>query len=137
MNFIFTMHSHFRWLVVLTIIIVFVKYIYGWIGKTKYTKLDEILFKLFSGVIDLQITLGLIFFIWNGFAGAGFPRFRFEHGFIMIISAVIPHLYKRWKNAKDLVHFRNGIYLILITGILIFLGVLMLPGGLARWTAGS
>ena len=137
MNFFFTMHSHFRWLVVLSLIIVLVKYIYGWMGKTKFSKLDEVLFKIYSGVIDLQITLGLIYFVWSGFAGAGFPRFRLEHGFIMIVTAVIPHLFRRWKNAKDLVRFRNGFYLILISGILIFLGVLMLPGGMARWMAGS
>ena len=51
----------------------------------------------------------------------------------MIIVAVLAHLFNRWKNAEDLIRFRNGFVLLLVSLVLIFAGVLMLPNGLQRW----
>jgi hypothetical protein len=39
----------------------------------------------------------------------------------------------RWKSLGDTNRFRNSFLAILGVGVLIFLGVLLLPGGMARW----
>ncbi len=137
MNLLFMTHSHFRWILVIVILVAFFKYLSGWLGGSKYSKFDDIIFKSFSGIVDLQVLLGLTFLIWNGLEGAGFPRFRLEHSFLMIIAAVLPHLSKRWKNSTDTIRFRNGFIIILATALLIFVGVVMLPGGLHRWSMGG
>jgi uncharacterized membrane protein YphA (DoxX/SURF4 family) len=82
--------------------------------------------------MDLQVMLGLILLLWSGFAGAGFPRYRLEHAVVMIIAAVVAHLNARWRNAENKVRFRNDLFIILATLVLILLGISVLPGGLSR-----
>ena len=137
MNFLFITHSHFRWILIIVILIAIFKFISGWLSESKYSRIDDIIFKSYSGIIDLQVTFGLIYLIWSGLEGAGFPRFRLEHSFIMIIVAVLPHLSKRWKGSADVIRFRNGSIIIIATAILIFVGVVMLPGGMLRWSMGG
>ena len=81
----------------------------------------------FSGLIDLQVTLGLIYLIWNGLAVEGFPLFRIEHAVTMIIAAAVAHLPARWKNAEDKLRFRNSFFIVLDVLIIIFIGVALLP----------
>ena len=137
MNFLFMTHSHFRWLLGLVLIIALFKFLIGWLLKSKFSKIDTIIFKSFSGFVDFQVLVGLIYLIWSGLSGMGFPRFRLEHSFIMIIAAVLPHLSKRWNNSSDVIRYRNGFLIILATAVLIFVGVIMLPGGMLRWTMGG
>ena len=136
MEILFIFHSHFRWLVVLVSLFILVKFLYGWLAKTGYKKMDEVLVKIYAGLIDLQITLGLIFLIWSGLAYAGFPRFRLEHTSLMLIVMVLAHLFGRWKTSPDNIRFRNGFIIMLLSGILIFVAIILLPAGLNRWMIG-
>jgi hypothetical protein len=133
MDILFRIHSDTRWLVVLVGVVALVKFLIGWLGKGKFQKFDRILTSAFSGLVDLQVLLGLVFLIWSGLAGVGFPRQRLEHAFIMIIAAVVAHLPSRWKSLGDTKRFRNSFLAVLGVGVLIFLGVVLLPGGMVRW----
>jgi len=133
MDFLFMLHAHFRWIVVLVSLLALGKHLAGWLGKASFKKTDTVLIKIYGGVIDLQVTIGLIYLLWSGFSGAGFPRFRLEHSFIMLIVAVLAHTFKRWNNAEDVIRFRNGCLLLILSLVLIFAGVLLLPNGLQRW----
>ena len=82
--------------------------------------------------MDLQVTLGIIPLLWNGFMGTGLPRYRLEHGLIMIVAAVVAHLSARWKNADDPTRFRNNSLLIIGSLVSVLIGLLVLPGGLSR-----
>lgn len=133
MNIIFIIHSHFRWVVLLVAVIVAVKFAIGWLRGGAFKGMDRGLAAGFSGVMDLQATLGLINLLWLGFSvDGGFTRYRLEHAFIMIIAAVLGHLPARWKNAADSVRFRNTLFCILGALLLIYIGVATLPGGWAR-----
>jgi hypothetical protein len=83
-------------------------------------------------VVDLQVLLGIIYLLWSGFAGAGFPLYRLEHGVTMILAAVAAHFVGRGKNPSDAVRFRNSTFAILVTLLLIYAGVAVLPGGWSR-----
>jgi hypothetical protein len=133
MNILFRIHSDTRWLVVLVGAVALVKFLIGWLGKGKFQKFDRILTSAFSGLVDLQVLLGLVFLIWSGLAGVGFPHQRLEHAFIMIVAAVVAHLPSRWKSLADTTRFRNSFLAVLGVAVLIFLGVVLLPGGMARW----
>ena len=81
--------------------------------------------------MDLQVLIGLVYLIWSGLAVYGFPRYRLEHAFIMILAAVVAHLPARWKSLGDTKRFRNSFLALVVVGVLIYLGVALLPG--AHW----
>ncbi len=125
-------HSGIRWLIILAALLALGVFGYGWLSKKTFPKLGRILPAAYSGLLDAQVLLGLIFMIWTGVQGAGFPRFRLEHMAMMILAAVVAHLPSRWAKAKKAYLYRNTFLAILGTLVLIYLGVLVLPGGWAR-----
>jgi hypothetical protein len=127
MSILLTIHSYLRWLIVIVAIIAAVKFALGWLRGGAFKGMDRGLTSGFSGLIDLQVTLGLIYLIWNGLAVEGFPMFRIEHAVTMIIAAVVAHLPARWKNADDKTRFRNSLFIVLDVLIIIFIGVVRLP----------
>lgn len=132
MNILLMIHSLVRWLIVLVAVAAIVKFTLGWLRGGEFKGMDRGLSSGFSGLIDLQVTLGLIFMVWTGLAGVGFPMFRIEHATMMVIAAVVAHLPARWKNATDSIRFRNTLFCILGALLLIFVGVMRLPGGWTR-----
>lgn len=133
MNILLMIHSIVRWLIVIVASITVIKFALGWLRGGAFSGMDRGLASAFSGLIDLQVLLGFIFFFWNGFAaGIGFPLYRIEHMAIMLVAAVVAHLPVRWKNAEDKLRFRNTLFVALDVLILIFIGVSLLPRGWSR-----
>lgn len=129
LGFVLDIHSVVRWLVVAVSLISLVWFTLVWLRGTRNEKADRGLMAAFSGLIDLQVTIGLILILWSGFAGAGFPRYRIEHAFIMIIAAVVAHLSMRWRNAEMQTRARNNVVLIMGVLVVVFIGVSLLPQG--------
>ena len=132
MNILLMAHSGIRWLVLLIAVIAIVKFLIGWLQGSQFKGMDRGLMAGFNGLMDLQMTLGIILLIWSGVSGVGFPLFRILHGLIMIAAAVVAHMSARWKNADDITRFRNNLFLIAGSLILILIGISILPGGLSR-----
>jgi uncharacterized membrane protein YphA (DoxX/SURF4 family) len=128
MNILLMAHSWLRWLILLVAIIAIIKFAIGWLRGGAYQGMDRGLMSGFSGLMDLQVTLGIILLLWGGFAGVGFPLFRIMHGVIMIAAAVVAHLPARWKNAADATRFRNNLAIIVGALILVLIGISFLPG---------
>jgi hypothetical protein len=132
MNILLMAHSGLRWLILLVAVVAIIKFALGWLRGGQFKGMDRGLMAGFSGLMDLQATLGIVFLLWSGFAGAGFPRFRIEHGFVMILAAVVAHLSARWKNADDKTRFRNNLFTIIASLVLVLVGIASLPGGFSR-----
>ncbi|MFN8384446.1 MAG: hypothetical protein U0V02_21080 [Anaerolineales bacterium] len=132
MNILLMIHSIVRWLIVLVAVVAVVKFALGWLRGGEFKGMDRGLSSGFSGLLDLQVTLGLILMIWTGLAGVGFPMFRIEHATTMIIAAVVAHLPARWKKATDSIRFRNTLFCVLGALLLVYVGVMRLPGGWTR-----
>ena len=133
MNILLMLHSILRWIILLVAIIAIVKFALGWLRGGQFKGIDRGLMAGFSGLMDLQVTLGIIFLLWSGIgAGAGFSPQCIEHGVIMIIAAVVAHLSARWKNADDKTRFRNNLFVIIAALVLVLIGIASLPGGLTR-----
>lgn len=132
MNILLMAHSGLRWLILLIAGIAIIKYLIGWLQRGQYKGMDHGLMSAFSGLMDLQSLLGLILLLWSGFAGVGFPFFRIAHALIMIVAAILAHMSRRWKNADDATRFRNNLFLIVGSLILILIGISILPAGLSR-----
>jgi len=125
-------HSILRWVILFVALIAIVKFALGWLKGGEFKGMDRGLMSGFSGLMDLQATLGIIFLLWSGFAGAGFPMYRIEHGFTMILAAVTAHLSARWKNAEAKIRFRNNLFIIIVSLALVLVGIAILPGGFNR-----
>ena len=132
MNILLMIHSILRWLIVIVAVIAIVKFALGWLRGGAFKGMDRGLVSGFSGMMDLQATLGLILLVSRGLAGVGFPREHLEHAFTMIVAAVIGHLSMQWKNAEDQIRFRNSLFIVLAVLAVVFIGVSRLPGGWSR-----
>ena len=132
MSFLLIVHSYLRWLILIVALVAVIKFAIGWRRGSAFQRVDRIFASAFSGLMDLQALVGLILLVWGGVAGVGFPSFRIEHTVTMIIAAVVAHLHVLWKNADDQKRFRNSLFIVLDTLIVIFIGVARLPGGWGR-----
>jgi len=131
MDILLVIHSHTRWLILLVALVAIVKFAIGWLRGGTFKGIDRGLAAGFSGLMDLQATIGLIYLIWTSVVGVPFTPNRIEHLTTMIIAAVLGHLPMRWKNAPDNIRFRNTLFCIVGALLLVFLGVVRLRGG---WT---
>lgn len=133
MTFLLMAHSGLRWIILLVAVIAIIKFAVGWQRGGAFKGMDRGLMSGFSGLMDLQATLGIIFLLWSGLGdGIGFPRHRIEHGVIMILAAVVAHLSARWKNAEDATRFRNNLLIVIGSLVLVLFGIYVLPGGFSR-----
>lgn len=131
MDILLVTHSHTRWLILLVGLVAIVKFAIGWLRGGAFKGMDRGLTAGFSGLMDLQVTLGLIFLIWTSIAGVRFTPNRIEHLTTMLIAAAVAHLPAMWKKSADNIRFRNTLFCIVGSLVLVFLGVVRLRGG---WT---
>lgn len=132
MDFLLDIHSFVRWMIVITGAIAVGRFTVGWVQKSEFGSLDRGLASGFSGLMDLQVLIGLIVLFWSGLAGAGFPLVRLEHAFTMIVATAAAHLPGRWKNTAGSLRLRNSLFAVLGSLALIYFGVAVLPGGWSR-----
>ncbi|MEJ5224341.1 MAG: hypothetical protein WHV44_07785 [Anaerolineales bacterium] len=133
MIFVLTLHSLVRWLTILVAAALIIKFAIGLLKKQPYDKTANALAGAFGGTMDLQLTLGFIFFIWNGMmVEGGFGlRHRWEHLVIMLAAVVVAHLPAMWKKQPDAIRYRNGLIAVVVALLLVVVGVSLLPGN--RW----
>ncbi len=129
MDLILTFHSAIRWLIIAVGVLAIIKFSIGWAGNSLFKAMDRGLAAGFSGLMDLQVLLGLIYFIWNGTAGTGFPLYRILHGIIMLLAVVAAHLPARFKTLTDKLRFQYSAFAIIGSLILIVIGVSIVPNG--------
>jgi len=130
MGFVLMFHSIVRWLIVIVGVFALGKFLAGWVRKSEFTKMDRGLSAGFSGLMDLQVLLGFVFFFWSGLAGGGFPMYRIEHMTIMLVAAILGHLPTFMKKAEN--KFAIGLYAVIGALLLVVVGVARLPGGWSR-----
>lgn len=130
MNFLLTLHSINRWLIVVIGVVAAVKFLIGWLRKADYQSSDQGLLRGYTGLLDLQLLLGLILFVVL-LIDQGLVRYRLEHAIPMVIAVVLAHLVLIWRTKPDPVKFRNAFLVIAAGLLLIIAGVAVLPLG---WT---
>jgi hypothetical protein len=131
MVYVLMAHSIVRWLIVMAALLALIRLGWGLASKRTYDQVAWRMVNAYSGLMSLQMLLGLIFLLWNGFAGAGFPGYRLGHLAAMMVAVFVSHLPKRWKNATDTLRHRNDLIMVALSLALVVIGVLILPQG---WT---
>jgi len=132
MTILLTIHSITRWLVTLTAIALLARLIIGLIKKQAFDKSAWTLTGAFGGLMDMQMLLGILFFVLDGLARTGFPPYRWEHAVSMILAVIAAHLPAMWKDKGDAVRTRNTLIAVSISLLLVFVGISPL-GGWVRW----
>jgi len=130
MGFLLMLHSIVRWIIVVVGLVATVKFLIGLVRRSAFDKMDRGLSSGFSGLMDLQFTLGLLYFLIIGFGGAGFPAFRIEHAVTMFIATGVAHAPAMFKKADN--KYAVALGAIIGTLVLIYIGVSFLPGGWSR-----
>lgn len=128
MGIVLTIHSLLRWVIVLVALVAAVKFALGWARKAnpETLRVDRALMSAFSGLIDLQTLLGIVFLFATGFSTP-----RVEHAITMIVAAIVAHLPMAWKKNATATALRNNLFVIIAVMVLVILGVASLGGN--RW----
>lgn len=126
MQFLLTLHGEVRWLVALVGLAAVVRFAYGSFARGRFGGLDRGLMAGFTGLLDLNLLLGLILLF--GLPG-GLLRPRLEHAATMVLAVVAAHLSAIWRRSDDDARkFRNNLLVVVIALGLVAVGVLHLRG---------
>jgi uncharacterized membrane protein YphA (DoxX/SURF4 family) len=125
MNILLMIHSINRWLIVLVALAAIVKFALGWQQRQTFTSQDRALASAFAGLMDLQFLLGVILLFGLGMN----DRFRMEHAVTMLFAVIVAHLPAMWRSAPDDLRFRNTLFAIVGSLLLIIAGVARLQQG--------
>jgi len=129
LTFVLTLHGEIRWLVALAGVAAIVKLAAGLARGSDYGRADRILMAAFTGLLDLNVLLGLVLLL---FLPGGFPAYRLEHAVTMLLAAVAAHLSAAWRKSPEPARrLRNDLIVIVVALALVVVGVLRLRGG---WT---
>lgn len=127
MSFLLTFHGEVRWLVALTGLVAVVRFGLGSMRGAPFGKPDRIVMAIFTGLLDLNLVLGLLLLFGpqGGMAG-----FRLEHATTMLLAVVVAHLSAlARRNPRPGTTCRNHLLLVLLALALVVVGVLRLRGG--------
>ncbi len=132
------LHNTLRWLILFAALITLLKYFIGWFSQKPWQKSDNILGIVFTGLIDLQVLVGLVlYFVVSPITKAAFQDFgaamknadlRFyavEHLVMMVIATVLIHIgrAKTKKHVSDKTKFATALLFFGIAYILILAGI--------------
>ena len=126
-DFLLTLHSIVRWLILLAVVAAIIRFVVGWRRGSLFDRMDSGLVAAFSGMMDLQVALGLVYMFWTGVTGAGFAPHRIQHAVTMIFAAIAAHLPSRWKKEADTIRYRNSLFAVLGAVLIIIAGLASLP----------
>ena len=123
MDILLTLHSILPWFIIGLAALTVFKFAVSWAGNASFKGMDRGLASSLSGIMDAQVLLGLIYFLWSGFSGDGFPAARWIHLLIMIVAAALMHVPARLKALGDKQRFSYSIMSILGALALVFVGI--------------
>lgn len=133
MLFLLTLHSIVRWAIVLVGLAALLRFGLGLFKRQPYDGSARALGTAFSGLMDTQALLGILFFLLNSAAiPGGFGLgYRWEHLTAMLLAVIAAHLPALWKKRADYTRYAYGLAMILLALGLVLAGVAVLPGN--RW----
>lgn len=128
MDFILGVHSLVRWLAVIIAVIAVVRAVLVMTGRTPSSGMDRGLMSGYTGLLDLNVLVGLILII-----GLGFTLPRIEHLAINLIGVAVAHvLAQRARKIGDAPLKARTNLLGVVTSIAIIAVGVALVGGWAR-----
>ena len=126
MNVVLVLHSIVRWVIVLIGLVSFVRSMLVLTGRTPGNKMDRGLMSGFTGLLDLNVLLGLIVIVG---LGEWEPQ-QIEHAVTNVIAVVVAHIFaQRARKIEDAkLKARMNALGVLISLLIIVLGVSFING---------
>jgi hypothetical protein len=120
-------HSWLRWIFLLVALAAVGYFAIALAQRKSWDALGARLFSSFGWLIRIQWLIGLILFIiWGSMAGFG-VRHQWEHLFAQTVAlGVFEGMSRRVLRGEN--KFRSGLILLAVTLLIIFVGILSLPG---------
>ena len=128
MEFLVGIHGLVRWLVVIVAVIAVVRYTLAMVGKAQPSGMDRGLMSGYTGLLDLNVLLGVIIIIGLG----EWEMAQIEHAVTNIIGVVVAHFFaQRAKKIEDAkLKARTNLLGVVISLAIIIVGVALVGG----WT---
>jgi hypothetical protein len=123
-----TLHSLWRWVVLIVAVVVIVKFGVGWLGKRPWTDLDTRLGSGYAWAMTIQLVLGLVLLILYAAQGAFNARVQIEHAIYGLIATALAHMTRMFKNQPDDRRFRNALLLVLASLLVALFSIWRLRG---------
>jgi heme A synthase len=133
-HFVLFLHSWLRWVLLIFLAVVIIRFLYGWIQNKNFNQQDNRSTIFLIVLFHIQLLLGLmLYFILSPLIKGAFHDFgaamkdnhlrywAMEHIFIMVLSVVIAQIgrIKIKKAYSDRAKFRNGVIYFILAMVLI------------------
>ncbi len=136
-NFLLVAHSIVRWLIVAAAFAATVKVFIGWLGKQKWSKLDDRLGLIFTIVMDVQVLVGILLYVisplihsaWTSLSSAlADPSLRFFtlfHELLMLAAVAMAHLGRALprKQSSDMGKYRTAAIFFALSIVILLLAI--------------
>jgi len=119
-------HSLLRWIIMLVAAALIARLAIGLVKKLAFDQTARSLTAAFSGLMDAQMLLGILYFVIDGLAGTGFPAYRWAHALTMVVAVAVAHLPSRWKKAEDGIRTRNTLIAVVVSLLIVLVGIAIL-----------
>ncbi len=125
-------HSLVRWLVVIVAVIAIVRYALVMAGRVQSSRMDRGLISGYTGLLDLNVLLGLIIIVWQSINAGQVQPAWLEHGVTNIIGVAVAHFFaQRAQKIEDAkLKARTNLLGVVISMAIIVVGVALVGG----WT---
>ena len=125
---IFYLHSGWRWLALLALLIALGYGLWGWLGNKSWSTLSKRIMLIATIVLDIQLILGLTLYVTGAYWSSPLAGPQIAHPLMMILALVVIHVMNvRVKRATpDMHQYRNLAVGTLATLALIVLGIVSL-----------
>lgn len=140
-DFILNFHSGWRYLVILGTVLVAVYFLYALVSKSTKERTDSTILKAWAGLVDIQLTLGIILlalYVLEVDNTSYYGKLT-GHWVLGVIAAVVAHgptIYKRLNGEPNTQTRRMlGLVLPIVVIVLVILGVSAIDRGLFEMTA--
>jgi hypothetical protein len=125
-----TLHSLWRWVVLIVAVVAVVRFVIGWLGKRPWADLDTRLANGYAWALTVQVVIGLVLLVIYIVTSAFNPRLQIEHTVYGLIATALAHMTRRFKNQPDEMRFRNTLLLVLASLLIVLFSIWRLHGNM-------
>ncbi len=133
MDFIVGVHGLVRWLVVIVAVVAVVRYLLVMTGRAQPSGMDRGLMSGYTGLLDLNVLLGLILIVGLSISAGQVMLVWLEHALTNIVGVAVAHIFARRARKVEAAQLKARANLLgVVISILIIVVGVTIVGGWAR-----
>lgn len=133
MSFLIGLHDGIRWLIIVAWVVVFLRYLLAYAANQNYLRFDRIAYRVFAGLLGINVIIGLILFVMNLLDGTLVLNLWLHMGlmlFAIVVAEIAGGRMRRLPENEKREKFLVGWVATLFVGVLVVVGVWFAGG----WT---